>query len=469
MRHTRSHDDPKLVELVNKFEDASLQGEPVFFEHDEFSDLIDYYESEFLPERALEVCKCGAVQYPYTSTFHLRQAMILLDIGQKDGILDLLDQAESLSPVALEPKLLRAEALAAAGRFTEASRILKDLQAKVILNTDCSLVYLYQALLFEKQEDYPKMFETLKRALEEDSSNQEALDRMWICVELSKNYEESILFHEKLLDQDPYSYKSWYNLGHALSYCGRYEEAADAFEYSYLIQEDFEFAYRDCAEICLEIQDFNRALKCYSEVMERFDVDADLLLRIGQCYMATERSEIARKFFQKAIRLDNHSDESYYHLGECQLEAGEYKAAIKTFKQAIRLEDRREEYFSGLAEAYYQVDDLEKAELHFQSATEIAPELSEYWIRYVVFLLDTGRLKDAFETLDQAEEHAVGTEFIYCRVCLLIAAKHRSEALFLLEEALMEDFSLRSELFNILPELELDLEIQAVIETFRPT
>ncbi|MBR9919830.1 MAG: tetratricopeptide repeat protein [Bacteroidetes bacterium] len=468
MRRTQFHDNPKLAELVHKFEEASEKGQSVFFEPNELSDLIDYYESEFLPNRALEVCQFGASQYPYTPTFHLRQAMIMLDSGQDEGILDLLDQAEILSPISLEPKLLRAEALASVGRFLEAGHILKNLEDKATTSEELSQIYYFQALVCEKQEQFGQMFQLLEKALREDPNNEEALDRMWVSVELSKKYEESIRIHEELIDKEPYSYKAWYNLGHAYSYCGRYEDAADAFEYSYLVNENFEYAYRDCAEICFETQNFIRALQCYSEVMDRFEADSDLLLRIGQCYLGLDQPETARRFFQQAIRIDPLSDESFFHLGECQMEAGEYKVAIQTFKRAIRVEDRREEYFAALAEAYYQTDDLEKADLHFQTAIELAPESTEHWLRYATFLLDTDRLREGFEILDQAEEHAVGTELQYCRVGFLLAANERPEALFLLEEALTDDFDLHPELFKLLPELEADPEVRAVINTFRP-
>jgi tetratricopeptide (TPR) repeat protein len=468
MRRTKFHDDPKLTELINKFEDATHEGGSAFFGEDELCDLIDYYEAEYLPERALEVCQYGSLQYPFTASFHIRKAIILLDSGQNDDVLELLEKAENLSPIALEPKLLRSEALASVGRHEEAHTILHHLLQHPRSDQELSRIYYHEALISEKQNAYEQMFRTLQKALRYDPSNTEALDRMWVSVELSKKHEESIVFHNELLEEEAYSYKAWYNLGHAYSYLGKYPEAIEAFEYSFLINEDFEFGYRDCAEICFQTREYHKALQCYTDVLERFEADPDILLRIGQCYQALGQHSTARKIFSKAIALDPMADEVIFHLGQCQAQAGEWEKAIKTFKKALRIEDRREEYYAELADAYFEVDNLEKAEFHYQSAIELAPEDTEYWIRYATFLLDTERYDDALDYLDQAEDHAVGTELIFCRVAVLLAAQQRPEALFLLEEALTEDFYLYPSLFELDPDLETDPELQAIIETFRP-
>jgi tetratricopeptide (TPR) repeat protein len=101
-------------------------------------------------------------------------------------------------------------------------------------------------------------------------------------------------------------------------------------------------------------------------------------------------------------------------------------------------------------------------------AAEIAPETTEYWIRYARFLIEIGHQEAALGVLDEAEEYAVGTELLYCRIIALLEIGRRQEALILLGSALDEDYNKHRALFELKPELVEDREIQAVIATFLP-
>ena len=89
-------------------------------------------------------------------------------------------------------------------------------------------------------EDYNKMFESLQNALVADLNCEEALERIWLCTELANKYKESAVLHNQILDKNAYSYLAWYNLGHAYNGLKMNKEAIEAFEFSYVIRENFE-------------------------------------------------------------------------------------------------------------------------------------------------------------------------------------------------------------------------------------
>ena len=51
---------------------------------------------------------------------------------------------------------------------------------------------------------------------------------------------------------------------------GNYEEAIKAFEFAYLVQPDFIFAYRDCADALLTLGKFDEALSCLEDLLKVF-------------------------------------------------------------------------------------------------------------------------------------------------------------------------------------------------------
>lgn len=456
---------PAITNLVSEYETSHQEGMSVFYDETVFLQLIDYYAEESMIERALEVADEAIRCHEFSASLYIRKAALLIRIREEDEALDILDRAEVLAPNAVDIQLLRAEALVFLGDHSEALLILEELKESADAEK-LSDVYVTESLLYEKIELYDRMFYALEAALSENPDNQDALERLWLCVELSKKYKESVRLHERILDHNPYSHIAWYNLGHAYAYLGRYEDAIEAYEYAYLINERFEFAYRDCAEICFEMGYYKQALNCYNEVLEHFAPDSDLFLRIGQCYHHFGDIRKARNYFVQAALLDPVNDEVFYHIGLCYAAKEEWKKAIRFYFKAINIEDKREEYFASLAEAYFQVGRTEEADQYFREATDIAPEQAQYWFKYASFLIETGNTETALQILDEAEEYAIGTELLYCRIASLFKMDKRMDALYLLNEQLENDIEMHGLLFELVPELENDSAIKAIVSSY---
>lgn len=436
-----------------------------YLEEKAFLQLIDYYEGEYMLDRALEVSDHALEHHQFSSDLYIRKAALLLTCHREEQALLLLEQAEILAPSELEIALLRAEAFSLQERHTEALDILESLK-DMALPEELGDIYETEALVYENQEQYERMFYALRAALTHNPNHLPALERIWVCVELSKKYVESIALHEAILEENAYSYMAWYNLGQAQSYLCQYEEAIEAYEFAFLINEKFEPAYRDYAELCFELQRFEDALKCYEEMLEHFEVDSELLLRIGQCYLYVNDFAKCRRFLNRTSRLDPLNDEVFFYLGESYAKEGNWKKAITFYKKAIHIEYCREEYFAALAQAYFQLGDYELADTYFNEATTTAPEQVQYWFQYVNFLIATGAHDQAFEVLEEAEEAVAGTELSCCRVACLLASGSRKEALDLLAETLEEDAEVYSILFELAPDLKKDREVLAVVSSF---
>lgn len=467
MNNRQADQSTKISALVSAYEAEVEAGEMKFRKEEDLLDLLDYYLEEQLPDQALEIVELGITYFPYSSEFQIRKIRLFLGLGREDLAMIALDESEVFFSGDLDFQLLRAEAFSRMGLFENAHDIIDQLKESAS-GEDLSELYLAEAVVFESERLFEQMFYSLRSALLEDPANQEALHKMWVCVELGKKYSESISFHENFLNENPYSKGAWYNLGQSYEYFGQYEEAIEAFEFATAIDPSFEFAYRNCAELYFQLKQYDKALENYLDVLRQFEPDQDLLLNIGQCYMELGDLGMARSFFQKALRLDSHNDEVYFYLGECFFREEQFLKASKYYLKAIEIEDRREEYYRSLAECYLFLGKPEKARWYFQEAVEIAPESAQYWVRYARFLMESGDLAEALEVLLEAEEHAVGADLLYCRIACLLSMGRRAEALYWLNEALDEDYDSHQYLFEWKPDLLVDPEIRAIITTFQP-
>jgi tetratricopeptide (TPR) repeat protein len=457
-----------IFHLISKYESMLEKGRVAFPEEQPYLELIDYFEGECLLERALEIADHAILQYNLSARLYLRKAELQLENREAALALATLDKAERLAPGSLAVPLLRAEGYASLDMCEDAIAMLDSLKPAADAKA-LSDILLCEAMIYEQLKDYNRMYYVLKSALEENPTNSEALSRMWYCVEYVRKYEESIELHERILDVDPFCALAWYNLGAAHHYLCNYDEAIESYEYAFLVKEDFEFAYRDCAEVCLYIKDYAKALQCYQEILERFEPDAELFLHIASCYFETGKYTLAKTFYERATHHDSWCAPAFYGIGQCLAKQKDWRPAIEVLRKATTIEEENEEYQVALAEAYMAVGNHKKAEFHFALATELAPELAEIWLRRAGHLLNTGRAEASMNLLnDEAELESYDSKYLYFRVCCLFEMGNRQEALFALEEALIEDYHSHPYLFTVRPHLEDDRDVRALIAAMKP-
>lgn len=462
-----SFNQEDIQSLLSRFEDMSDSGIPQLFTENEYFRLLDYFEKEYHRERALEVADFAINHYSFSHEFFLRKAQLLLLCEREEEAFLNLDRAEVFAPNELSICLLRAEALAKLELFDDALKLLDD-RKEESHGEDLSNIYLYEALVYDMSGEQERMFYALKTALEIQPENDEALQHLYLNVELSRKHREAIEVCENIIDRHAYSSMAWYLKGSAHYYLCEYDEAIDSYEYAYSVNEGFELAYRECAEVCMETKQYQKALKCFAEVMNHITPDSDMFLNVGKCYKELGYSGIAKTFFEKAIEENEQNDEAFFQLGTCYASNLDWKRAISFYIQAIRQYDGREEYFAGIAEAYYQLGEYDKAENFFREAADIAPEGAEYWLRVCTFLLEIEKPESALELLEQAEDFTFDPNLDYCRVACYLNLGKREEAKYYLSEALIEHFDSHDALFALMPMLEKDKEIMAMISAFQP-
>lgn len=457
--------DSALINLVSEFECKFEQGEVGYMDEKVYLQLLEYYEDEYLFDKALEVVDYAIAQYKYRSEFYIIKARLLLSKTKVKDCLALLEIAENIAPFEREISIIRARAHAINKDFTAAHNILDDLKLGAT-KSDSVDILIAESFIYEHMKDYNAMYDALSNAVLIDTKNEEAMERIWISAELSRRYEDSVQLHLTIIDKDPYNYQAWYNLGHGYNCIWEYEKAIDALEYSFIINPEFESGYLDCADTCLQIRNYEKALEIYIEANNKFGPNNELMVNIAHCYIYLNRIGIAKQWLLKAIKLDGFNDEAYFLLGECYSRDQVWYNAINAYHKAIELENRREEYYLGLAKAYLAVEDYNKATVNFQMATQTGPEDTLYWKEYICFLIKMGLHDEAIQVLDEAEDHTYGPDLLYCRAVTEYFLKNKVDCLELLEEALMEDYDQHTLIFEIAPELKLDKEINSMIKYF---
>ncbi len=460
----RLQDNCVLNRLVSAFEaqDDSLIA---YFDDKELLQIIDFYEEEYEYAKALEVAQVGLAQYNYNSDFFISKARIMALMEEYDGVLETIEEGLVVNPNEIELKLLRIHAHIELGNLIKAKSEIKALLS-ITKGEERIDLLICKSLIHEKEKDFEAMFNALKKALIIDSNEMKALEKIWIAVELCKNYKESVLLHKYVLDRNPYNHQAWYNLGHAYACLGEYNESIMSLEYSFLIESKFEIGYKDCAEMCFQVGRFRQALGIYLDALKEFGADMELLVSIGRCYLELDAPLEAERYLVQATKIDPYDDEAHYYLGQSYFKTGLFVEAISCFAEAIKLEDRREEYYADIAKSYHLIGDYTLANYYFNKATETGPEEMKYWFDHIVFLLDIEAVDAADDVLQEADAHTYGPEMIYVKAAIAFYRNQRQDGVALLTEAIEEDSTCLSSFYALYPRFNEDDEIMSLIGYF---
>lgn len=458
---------PHLRQLLARYESQFRTGCDLYFELDAYLEIITYYEEDSQLTKATEACERAVLHHPSSPGAYIKKAQLLMDIGRSVEALPLINHAKVLAPGQIDGDLLYAEALVNLEKYEKALQLLEYLKEEADA-AQLSDIFLIESLVYEKKGFYERMFYTLKSAVNADLSNEEALYRLGGCVNRCKRYQESVDLHEALLDRDAYLPVAWYNLAQARIALGDYEEAIEAYEFAFAIEEGFVQAIRECADLCTELKHYHRALKYYLELLETegAEAESELYGQIGECYMNMNRPQAAVTYYLQAARHDPMNDETYFCIGSCYALEGFWSNAVQYFEKAIGIDDERDEYHAALGEACFHLQDHEHAVEHMQQAIELNDMESSYWKLLAAFLINNGEEENALHVLEEGSELVPGTEILYSRIACLFAIGRRQEACQWLAQALAEDFEQYPAMFDLIPELEEDPDVLALISIY---
>ncbi len=455
----------KLPALISRYEAMSQKGAVGFFEKTVFFQLIEYYLKADHLQRAIEVVDHALAQHAYSARFHYIKAELLYRQGNIEAATQSAETASAFEPGEPDILLLKARLYSETGNMEDALVALEQLKQ----HRDSGLrveVYSIEARLYERLGEFDRMFYALKEIVPIQPEKSGLLKQLWLSVELSELFDEAIAVYKQLIDYNPYNSTAWCNLGCAHYHLKNYQEAAEAFEYAYLIDLEYEFAYQECANCWLKTGQFEKALECYEEALEHIEPGSSFLMSIGQCYEQQQQFPVAQSFYSKAIERDPRRDDAFYRMGVCFMHQKKWLMASQAFEIAIDLNKRQEKYLAAMGETCYQMNDLSRADYYLRLATDTAPDLLYLWIQYASFLMETGYIQPAQEVLEEAAGFVSGGELEYCQIACHFYAGNRPRALYELREALDQHFDLHQTLFDLMPDLATDKEVQGLVKSY---
>jgi tetratricopeptide (TPR) repeat protein len=105
---------------------------------------------------------------------------------------------------------------------------------------------------------------------------------------------------------------------------------------------------------------------------------APLLNKIGIAWHNLSELDLARKSYERAMKLDKTYAEPVNNVGTVYYAQKRYGTAVKRYRKAIQLDPTKASFWSNLGTAYYSQAKFEQMMLAYDKAIELDPDIFEH-------------------------------------------------------------------------------------------
>jgi len=397
-----SHDEEDYNLSLSKFESMLKTNKVLFFDSEEFEEIILHYLDMGKASLAKKALKLALEQHPRSTGLKLVQVEMLVYDDKLEIAEKLLNELYAIEPQNEEIFIQKANIYSKRDDHEKAVELLKQ---ALELTDDYADVYNLIGMEYLFMDNLELAKENFIKCLEEDVEDQAALYNVVYCFEFLDQNKEAILFLEKYINRNPYSEIAWHQTGRLYYGLEDYENALRAFDYASMIDDEFMGAFMEKAKALERLKRYEEAIESYNRTIELDDPTSYALLRIGKCYEKLGNKAQALKFFHKTVHEDPLLDKGWIAITDFYVRQKNYQKALFYVNKAIGIDNENKMYWKRYATINRALDFLEEAEIGYRKAVEFGDYELDTWLFWVDILQYLGEFDGAIHTLLQATEY----------------------------------------------------------------
>jgi len=388
--------------LVERYEKCLKEGTSSYFEVDQFTSIIEYYQQFGSLDHALNVANAALEMHPFTSLLLLKKAQVHIDLNQNKLAEEFVEKAVAINGRDVDSTIVEIQILVAQEKFEIAEQMIFDIMEKVEEEEKVELYYELSDL-YEIWGKFDEELNCLSKLCFSTQSDSDALKRTIMFIDFHNRHKDGIKLFKSLIEENAYNHLAWHNLG--LCYMGLelFEKALDAFSYSIAIKDDFEPSIRESAEAHFELANFQKALEFYLESAALSSyADESLYYSLGYTHYHLNNFQKAIFYLKKAIEIDDTYDDAYHLLGKVYQARGSLKKALSNYHKAIQMNEDNPEYLESFAVLSFKTENPQTAVEYFLKAIEAAPQNINMWIKLSKCYYELDYFSESYDVIHQA-------------------------------------------------------------------
>lgn len=397
-----SQDEDDYSLSLSKFESMLKTNKVLFFDSEEFEDIILHYLDIGKPVLAKKALKLALEQHPKSTGLKLVQVEMLVYDDKLDIAEKMLNELFAIEPTNEEIFIQKANICSKRDNHEKAVEYLK---IALKYTDDFADVYNLIGMEYLFLDDLELAKENFIKCLEEDVEEQSSLYNVVYCFEFLDQDQQAIDYVTKYIDKNPYSEIAWHQLGRLNYGIKNYNEALVAFEYATLIDDEFLGAFMEKAKALERLKRYEEAIENYQETIKLDDPTSYALLRIGKCYERLGNKVSALKYYNKTVHEDPLLDKGWIAITDFYFRQKNFTKALYYVNKAISIDGENKLYWKRFASINKSLNLFEEAEYGYRKAVEYGDFQLDTWLFWTDILKYLGEFDAAINTLLQASEY----------------------------------------------------------------
>ena len=386
---------------LTRFEKMLKTNRILFFDSNEFENIISYYLENGKINFAKKAIKLGLEQHPDSSNLALFEIEILIFENKLDNAEKLLEGLILSEPSNEEIYIQKANIYSKKKLHKKAILCLKKI---LDFNIDNPEVYSLIGVEYLFLEDFENAKANFINCLNYDDSDYSALYNIVYCFEILEQNDKAIDYLNTYLDSNPYCEVAWHQLGKQYLIFKNYVKAISAFDFAIISDEYFVGAYIEKGRALEKINKYNEAIENYKLIIALKDESSYPLLRMGICYDKIGNYKKAIQNFNDCVKIDPQLNKAWYLLAEIYYKNQKYNSAILNIKKAIDINSENENYWKLYAKINIGLKLYEEADIGFQKIIELGEADESIWIAKTDVLIKLGEYNHAIDILEKCYE-----------------------------------------------------------------
>ena len=450
---------------LSKFESMLKTNKVLFFDSEEFEEIILHYLDMGKAALAKKALKLGLDQHPKSVGLKLVQVEMLVFDDKLDIAEKLLNELYAIEPNNEEIYIQKANIYSKRDQHEKAVEFLK---IALTYTEDFADVYNLIGMEYLFMDKLEQAKESFIKCLEEDLEDQSALYNVVYCFEFLDQNLDAIAYLTKYIDKNPYSEIAWHQMGRLYYDLKDYENAIRAFDYATLIDDEFLGAFMEKAKAYERMKQYEEAIESYNRTIALDDATSYALLRIGKCHERLGNTALAIKYYNETVHEDPLLDKGWIAITDFYIRQKNFQKALFFVNKALAIDNQNRLYWKRYAKINKEMNFFEEAEFGFRKAVEFGDTELDTWLFWVNILQFLGEFETAIQTLLQASEYFPEENEIEYRLAgLYFMAQETTKAKFHLSNGLRLNFDNYILLEDLFPVVWTNKAVRNYIEKYK--
>jgi len=389
-----NRENENMEDMLRHFRNAIRQGriedEPP--SPDTLEDIINYCIEKDNFKDALDFGKLWAKIEPYSSEAWLKLGIIESNLDKFNESLISFDRALAISPMDSYVMIQKALTYAKLGNNFDAIHLIDTV---LTLEPDNEEAIFHKGMILEMQFQFNeaiKLFEYLK---DSEFFIKDSMQEIAFCYHYLEDYDQAKKYYNLAIDEDPFDFNLWYNLGVVHSQKEQFYKAIDCFEMALAINEEFFLAWHNLGNTYASLGRLNESIKSYQEALFLNRHDVETTYNLASVYGDLGNYTKAINLFTQVITRNANHYQSYFGRGVCYDAIDNWEKALKDYDRALNLHKNNPDLWYAKADLLYNLNRFEESIVCYRKVIELDPTNIDSWYDYGYTLFDSGKYKEA--------------------------------------------------------------------------